>query len=85
MIKALLIITALAGSSDYTTEMPSMAACLDARLTIAKQNASIKTLCVPRADEVAKVKEFFNIFMDIIDQLKEEENYNSDRHFFDEK
>jgi hypothetical protein len=85
MLKAMLIITALGGGGDYTAEMPSMKECLDARILIAEQDATLKTLCVPKVDDATKMKEFFNIFMDIVDQLKEQENYNSDRHFFDEK
>jgi len=74
MIKALLIVSALAGSGvDYTTEMPSMKSCLEARSAITKQDPTIKTLCVPKADEKAEIKEFFGMFMDIIDQIREKE------------
>ena len=73
MIKALLIVTALSGGGQYTTEMPSMSECLKARDSIIAQDASIKTLCVPKADDTAKVKDMFRIFMGIIDQLKEYE------------
>ena len=86
MIKALLIVTALAGGGDYTTEMPTMQACLDARATIVKQDPNVKTLCIPKADDTAKMKELFKIFMDIVYWMKEQEEY-SDVHqsFFDEK
>ena len=71
MIKALLIVLLpLTSSGDYTTEMPSMQACLDARNVIIQQDPSIKTLCVPKNDETAKIKEFFAIFIDMIDQLQ---------------
>ena len=73
MIKALLIVSALAGGGDYTTEMPSMKSCLEARTAITKQDSTIKTLCVPKADEKAEIKEFFNMFMGIIDQIREKE------------
>ena len=73
MIKALLIVTALSGGVDYTTEMPSMESCLKARDAITMQDASIKTLCVPREDESQKIQNFFTIFMNMIDQLKEYE------------
>ena len=73
MIKALLIVTALAGGSDYTTEMPSMKSCLEARTAITKQDPTIKTLCIPKSDEKAEIKEFFGMFMDIIDQIREKE------------
>ena len=73
MIKALLIVTALSGGGDYTTEMPSMKSCLEARTAITKQDPTIKTLCIPKADETVRVKEFFGMFMDIIDQIREKE------------
>ena len=73
MIKALLIVSALAGGADYTTEMPSMKSCLEARTAITKQDPNIKSLCVPKTDEKAEIKEFFGMFMDIIDQIREKE------------
>ena len=71
----MLIVTALAGGGDYTAEMSSMKECLDARETIAKQDPNVKTLCVPISDETAKVQEFFDIFLDMIDQIKEKEDH----------
>ena len=73
MIKALLIVTALSGGADYTTEMPSMKSCLEARTAITKQDPTIKTLCIPKSDEKAEIKEFFGMFMDIIDKIREKE------------
>ena len=73
MIKALLIVSALSGGADYTTEMPSMKSCLEARTAITKQDPTIKTLCVPKSDDKAEIKEFFSMFMDIIDQIREKE------------
>jgi len=87
MIKALLIVTALAGGGgDYTTEMPTMQACLDARTVIIKQDPNVKTLCIPKVDDTAKMKELFKIFMDIVYWMKEQEEY-SDAYqpFLDEK
>ena len=85
MLKAMLIVTALAGGGDYTAEMSSMKECLDARETIAKQDPNVKTLCVPISDETAKVQEFFDIFLDMIDQiiLMENEHQKLD-HFWRE-
>ena len=43
----MLIVTALGGGADYTTEMPSMNECLDARVTILspmKKNENRKSL-----------------------------------------
>ena len=73
MIKALLIVSALSGGADYTTEMPSMKSCLEARSAITKQDPTIKSLCVPKTDDKAGIKEFFGMFMDIIDQIREKE------------
>tara|TARA_B100000287_G_scaffold306089_1_gene289214 strand:- start:148 stop:453 length:306 start_codon:yes stop_codon:yes gene_type:complete len=73
MIKAMLIVTALSGGVDYTTEMPSMESCLKARDAITMQDASLKTLCVPKEDESKKIETFFQIFMNMIDQIKEYE------------
>ena len=73
MLKAILLVTALGGGGDYSVEMPSMNECLDARISIAEQDPTVKTLCVPMADDAAKVQEFFMIFMDMIDQLREKE------------
>jgi hypothetical protein len=73
MIKALLIVSALSGGADYTTEMPSMKSCLEARTAITKQDPTIKSLCVPKTDDKAEIKEFFGMFMDIIDQIREKE------------
>ena len=66
----MLIVTALGGGGDYTTEMPSMDECLDARIAIAEQDATLKSLCVPMANESAKMQEFFDLFMAMIDQIK---------------
>ena len=77
MIKAMLIVTALGGGGgDYTAEMPSMEECLDARISIAEQDATLKTLCVPMANESARMQEFFDLFMAMIDQIKAGEREN---------
>ena len=72
MLKAMLIISSLGGGSDFTVEMPTMEECLAARIEIQKQDDSLKTLCIPSVDETAKVQEFFDIFMDMIQELKRE-------------
>ena len=72
MLKAMLIISSLGGGSDFTVEMPTMEDCLAARIEIQKQDDSLKTLCIPSVDETAKVQEFFDIFMDMIQELKRE-------------
>ena len=84
MLKAMLIVTALGGGGDYTAEMPSMEECLDARIVIAEQDPNVKTLCVPMADESAKMQELFGIFMDMIDQIRAgEKEEEEETTFFD--
>ena len=72
MLKAMLIISSLGGGNDFTVEMPTMEDCLAARIEIQKQDDSLKTLCIPSVDETAKVQEFFDIFMGMIQELKRE-------------
>ena len=72
MLKAMLIISSLGGGNDLTVKMPTMEDCLAARIEIQKQDDSLKTLCIPSVDETAKVQEFFDIFMDMIQELKRE-------------
>ena len=72
MLKAMLIISSLGAGSDFNIPMPTMEDCLAARIEIQKQDDSLKTLCIPSVDETAKVQEFFDIFMDMIQELKRE-------------
>ena len=68
----MLIISSLGGGNDFTVEMPTMEDCLAARIEIQKQDDSLKTLCIPSVDETAKVQEFFDIFMGMIQEQKRE-------------
>ena len=70
MIKAMLIVA----SMGINTEMPSMDSCLEARLAIASQDASIKSLCVPKENETDKMKEMLGVFINMIEKIKELEN-----------
>ena len=79
IIKAMLIVTALTSGGnpltsgapmDYTVEMPTMKSCLEARKTIAKQDSSVKTLCIPRTDVTEKVLDIFSIFNEMIDRCR---------------
>jgi len=69
MIKAMLIVASL----GINTEMPDMDSCLKARDAISAQDSSIKSLCIPKVDEVSKMKEMFGIFLNMIDTIKEYE------------
>ena len=75
MLKAMLVVTVLGGTNVYTVEMPSMKDCLDARITIAEQDPNVKTLCVPKSDDSAKVKELLNSFLDMIKKMRKEERF----------
>ena len=70
MIKVLLIVTTLAGG-NYTSELPDMKSCLEARIAITKQDNTVKSLCIPKSDKSAKMREFFGIFMGMVDQIVE--------------
>tara|TARA_B100001778_G_scaffold326634_1_gene323571 strand:- start:430 stop:690 length:261 start_codon:yes stop_codon:yes gene_type:complete len=69
MIKAILIVASL----GINTEMPNMDSCLEARAAISAQDKTIKSLCIPKADETSKIKEMFGIFLNMIDTIKEYE------------
>ena len=69
MIKAMLIVVSL----GINTEMPDMDSCLKARAAISAQDVSIKSLCIPKADETSKMKEMFDVFINMIDRIKEYE------------
>ena len=74
MLKAMLVVTALGGGGDYTVDMPSMKDCLDARITIAEQDPNVKTLCVPKSNDSAKVQEILDSFLKMIEKIKEQED-----------
>ena len=75
MLKAMLVVTALGGGGDYTTEMPSMKECLDARITIAEQDPNVKTLCVPMANETETMQEILDSVMEMIKKIRKEERF----------
>ena len=72
MLKALLIVTSLSGVHDHSIEMPTMEDCLATRTVIEEQNADIKTLCIPMVDESQKMQEIFNLFLDMMEQLRQD-------------
>ena len=78
MIKAMLIVA----SMGINTEMPDMESCLEARLAIPSQDASIKSLCIPKEDETDKMKEMLGVFINMIEKIKELENV--DGRYYDE-
>ena len=64
----------IVASMGINTEMPSMDSCLEARLAIASQDASIKSLCIPKENETDKMKEMLGVFINMIKKIKELEN-----------
>ena len=54
-----------------------MKSCLEARNSILKQDKNLRVLCIPKEDreliDKTKIKDFFTIFIDMIDQLRERE------------
>ena len=75
MMKALLIVSAISGGmGGYEVEMPSMDECLEARVAIMEQDKDTKTLCVPTVAQTDKMEQFFSIFMNIVERMREMEN-----------
>ena len=75
MMKALLIVSAISGGmGGYEVEMPSMDECLKARVAIMEQDKDAKTLCVPAVAEADKMEQFFSVFMNIVERMREMEN-----------
>ena len=78
MIKALLMVTSI-NLGNVDTVLPTMKDCMEARDAIIQQDAETKVLCVPYTMEQSKsddMREMFNVFMEMILELKSyEENY----------
>ena len=78
-MKALLIVSAISGGmGGYEVEMPSMDECLKARVAIMEQDKDAKTLCVPAVAEADKMEQFFSVFMNIVERMREMENERLD-------
>ena len=75
MLKAVLIIGALSGvGGDHRVPMETMEECLDARKVVEKQDPYISTLCIPAWDEGDKVRKFFQLFENMIKEMKRDQN-----------
>ena len=98
MIKALLVVTTLVANPlsesplyepgpTYNTVLPSMESCLDARDSILKQDKNLRVLCIPKENRElinkTKMKDFFAIFIRMIDQLRVREREEIDRQSTD--
>jgi len=61
-----------------------MESCLDARISIEKQDTNVNTLCVPRENEAAKVGKFFDMFTSMIERMRKMDEDDRYRTWFDE-
>jgi len=69
MIKALLVVMTITGS-EYNINMPDMKTCMEQARIVMSQDTAAETLCIPRADKSAKVKEFFSLFGNMVERLE---------------
>jgi len=69
MIKALLVVMTVTGS-EYNINMPDMKTCMEQARIVMSQDTAAETLCIPRADKSAKVKEFFSLFGNMVQRLE---------------
>ena len=69
MIKALLVVMTVTGS-EYNINMPDMKTCMEQARIVMSQDTAAETLCIPRADKSAKVKEIFSLFGSMVERLE---------------
>ena len=69
MIKALLVVMTVTGS-EYNINMPDMKTCREQARIVMSQDTAAETLCIPRADKSAKVKEIFSLFGSMVERLE---------------
>ena len=72
MIKALLVVMTVTGS-EYNINMPDMKSCMEQARIVMSQDTAAETLCIPRADKSAKVKEIFSLFGSMVERLESDE------------
>ena len=73
MIKALLVVMTMTGS-EYNVNMPDMKTCMEQARIVSSQGVEVEALCIPRADESARVRQFFSLFGSMIQEMQEESN-----------
>lgn len=78
MIKALLVVTLMSGA-EYAVNMPDMDTCLKNAFLVEEQERGAETICIPRADTSAKVKDMFTMFGDMVERMQEGELGTSSR------
>jgi hypothetical protein len=73
MIKALLVVVTMTGT-EYNVNMPDMKTCMEQSRVVSSQGmAAAETLCIPRADESARVREIFSLFGKMIQEMQTNE------------
>ena len=72
MIKALLVIMTMTGS-EYNVNMPDMKTCMEQARIVTSQGVEVEALCIPKADDTAKVKEIFSLFGNMIQEMQTNE------------
>jgi len=74
MIKAMLIVYGIVGMDPYQVSMETMESCKLAAIQVKEQDYTLRTLCVPKADKSAEMKNRMNdmisTFVDMIGTLK---------------
>lgn len=82
MFKALMIVAATLSSGEIRTTMNSMEDCLEAKQMIMQQDENANVLCVPQTpeeSEYAKMQQFFDMFLLMIDSLEDYQQAKQDR------
>ena len=73
MMKALLVVMTMTGS-EYNVNMPDMETCMEQARVVSSQGiAAAETLCIPRSDESARVREIFSLFGNMIQEMQTNE------------
>ena len=72
MIKALLVVMTMTGS-EYNVNMPDMKTCMEQARIVSSQGVEVEALCIPRADESARVREIFSLFGNMIQEMQTNE------------
>ena len=71
MMKALLVVVTMTGA-EYNVNMPNMKTCMAQARVVSSKGVRVETLCIPRVDHSAKVKEVFNLFGSMIQKMQKE-------------
>lgn len=78
MIKALLIVTLMSGT-EYAVNMPDMDTCLHQAKVVESQGKDVDVLCIPKADNSARMREVFGMFGEMMNRMQKSELETFDR------